>query len=171
MSSLPRTRSLRKPSSKPSSADATSHPAHSSSRIISPGRLTLKPATPRPLSLHGPSTTTTTSFGTGDGTTGGARNTRPASMFIGRSASLSQERKGAVAAHDPVKRESRGLPLSSGGGARKPASSTTSAGSGSVPGHPSPARGGPVTHSRARSTVTSLSAATALQPLSREPST
>ncbi|KAG5951028.1 hypothetical protein E4U53_003905 [Claviceps sorghi] len=183
MSSLPRTRSLRKPSTKPPSTDSTSRPTRSSSHIVSPSRLGLKPAAPRPLSFHGPSTTTTTTTttpGTSDGTTGAARNPRPASMLIGRSASLSQKRNGALAAHDPVKRESRFPPLSSSSSARKPASSAassaaktrpTSAESGDVPAHPPPARGGPATHTRARSTVTSLSAATALQPLSREPNT
>ncbi|KAG5981761.1 hypothetical protein E4U55_002590 [Claviceps digitariae] len=186
MSSLPRTRSLRKPTTNPPSADPSRHTTNSSSsRSISPSRLPFKPAAtaataassarPRPKSVHGPSTIAST---TGGASTGTARNPRPASTLISRSVSLSKKQHGPgpVAAQDPVKKESRYQPF---GSARKPSSSgaktrPTSAGSGSVPpvqGSP-PARGIPVRHARAKSTVTSLSAASAaatgLQPLLRE---
>ncbi|KAG6004766.1 hypothetical protein E4U21_000796 [Claviceps maximensis] len=182
MSPLQRTRSLRKPTKLPSADSSTRHIANSSSSdSISPSRLPLKPtaaARPRPLSVHGLSTTSTATTSTSGGATGSAKNTRPSSTLVGRSASLSKKPHASVTTQDPAKKESRYAPL---GSARKLQSSaagtrTTFAGSGdgSAPLHKvsPPVRGGiPVTHTRARSAVTSLPAATALQPLSRERST
>lgn len=111
--------------------------AHASSRSASPSRLPVKPVKP---------------------------STRPTSVYapvLDRSTSLSSKKQKAPAAQDPVKKESRHPPLSS---AHRPASVVvktrpTSAGGGG---------GGPsASHIRAKSTVTSLSAATALRPPSR----
>ncbi|GAB0132634.1 hypothetical protein EsDP_00001063 [Epichloe bromicola] len=138
MSSLQRTRSLRKPT-KPLTAEPAASTAHPS-RSASPSRLPVKPST-RPTSVYAP--------------------------VLGRSTSLSKKQK-APAAQDAVKKESRHPPLSS---AHRPASVVvktrpTSAGGGS--GSAPPTRGPSASHIRAKSTVTSLSAATALRPPSRE---
>ncbi|KAG6051674.1 hypothetical protein E4U17_006108, partial [Claviceps sp. LM77 group G4] len=176
MSSLQRTRSLRKPTN-PSSLPADS--ASSAPRSVSPSRLPLKPAIrprPRPLSIHGSATTasssssttttTTTTTSRATTTTNTTRNTRSASTQLARTTSLSQKQTVPPPAQDPTKKDSRYAPLrtatrsASGGSTTRP---TSAGGPGTRP-----ARAPISTHTRAKSTVTSLSAATALRPLSRD---
>ncbi|KAG6027304.1 hypothetical protein E4U19_002111 [Claviceps sp. Clav32 group G5] len=172
MSSLQRTRSLRKPTN-PSSLPADSAP--SAPRSVSPSRLPLKPATrprPRPLSIHGSATTassnttTTTTASAATTTTNTSRTTRSASTQLARTTSLSQKQTAPPPAQDPTKKDSRYAPLrtatrsASGGSTTRP---TSAGGPGTRP-----ARAPIPTHTRAKSTVTSLSAATALRPLSRD---
>ncbi|KAG5957749.1 hypothetical protein E4U58_005691 [Claviceps cyperi] len=160
MSSLQRTRSLRKPTN-PSSLPVDSAP--SAPRSTSPSRLPLKPATrppprPRPISIHGSATATTT--------TNTTRTTRSASSQLARTTSLSQKQTANPPAQDPTKKDSRYAPLrsatrsASGGSTTRP---TSAGGPGTQP-----TRASIPTHTRAKSTVTSLSAATALPPLSRD---
>ncbi|KAG6236674.1 hypothetical protein E4U24_007693 [Claviceps purpurea] len=168
MSSLQRTRSLRKPTN-PSSLPADSAP--SAPRSVSPSRLPLKPASrprPRPLSIHGSATTATASTTTASATTttNTTRTTRSASTQLARTTSLSQKRTPPLPAQDPTKKDSRYAPLrsatrsASGGSTTRP---TSAGGPGTRP-----SRAPIPTHTRAKSTVTSLSAATALRPLSRD---
>ncbi|KAG5917185.1 hypothetical protein E4U61_002977 [Claviceps capensis] len=166
MSSLQRTRSLRKPVD-PSSLPADSAP--SNPRSISPSRLPLKPASrprPRPLSIHGSTTTASNTTASATTTTNTTRTTRPASTQLARTTSLSQKQTPPLPAQDPAKKDSRYAPLrsaprsASGGSTTRP---TSAGGPGTRP-----TRAPIPTHTRAKSTITSLSAATALRPLSRD---
>ncbi|KAG6058592.1 hypothetical protein E4U32_004559 [Claviceps aff. humidiphila group G2b] len=167
MSSLQRTRSLRKPTNQ-SSLPADS--ASSAPRSISPSRLPLKPASrprPRPLSIHGSATTASTTANTTTTTTNTTRTTRSASTQLARTTSLSQK-QAPLPAQDPTKKDSRYAPLRSATRSASGGSTTTRPTSAGGPGT-RPTRAPIPTHTRAKSTVTSLSAATALRPnLSRD---
>ncbi|KAG6097079.1 hypothetical protein E4U31_005217 [Claviceps sp. LM219 group G6] len=166
MSSLHRTRSLRKPTNQSSlPADSTS----SAPRSVSPSRLPLKPASrprPRPLSIHGSATTASTTANTTT-TTNTTRTTRSASTQLARTTSLSQKQTPLLPAQDPTKKDSRYAPLRSATRSASGGSTTTRPTSAGGPGT-RPTRAPIPTHTRAKSTVTSLSAATALRPLSRD---
>ncbi|KAG6119119.1 hypothetical protein E4U13_007964 [Claviceps humidiphila] len=162
MSSLQRTRSLRKPTNQ-SSLPADS--ASSAPRSVSPSRLPLKPASrprPRPLSIHGSATTASTTANTTT-TTNTTRTTRSASTQLARTTSLSQKQAPPLPAQDPTKKDSRYAPLRSATRSASGGSTTTRPTSAGGPGT-RPTRAPIPTHTRAKSTVTSLSAATALRP-------
>ncbi|PNY24332.1 Uncharacterized protein TCAP_05729 [Tolypocladium capitatum] len=172
MSSLQRTRSLRKPLALPSGRSAlpSGQQARTASaepsRNASPSRLPVKPPT------RSASTATATA---------GVRGSRPVSAVLGRSASTSKRQNGttgtgtgtatgtatatATAGQEPVKREttSRYPPLSSANRPPPAAARPTSAGSATA----TRAKRGP-THARAKSTATSLNPATVLRPPSRD---
>lgn len=152
MSSLQRTRSLRKPQALPSGQPARPSPAEPS-RNASPSRLPVKP----PMRTASTATTST------------VRSSRPVSAVLGRSASTStlKRQNGTTTAtsQEAVKREttSRYPPLSSANRPPPVAARPTSAGSTTA----AQAKRA-TTHTRAKSTVTSLSPATVLRPPSRD---
>ncbi|KAK9436161.1 hypothetical protein VB005_10968 [Metarhizium brunneum] len=152
MSSLQRTRSLRKPTIPPPAEKPVRPTATDATRSGSPSRLPLKPfARPPTTILPGSSATNTT-------TAASSRSSRPAPTSLARSSSLSTRANGA-SAQETAKKETSRYPPASGANRAAARTRPTSAGSGSA----EPARR-PPTHVRAKSTATSLTPATSLPP-------
>ncbi|KAH0596287.1 hypothetical protein MHUMG1_06148 [Metarhizium humberi] len=152
MSSLQRTRSLRKPTIPPPAEKPVRPTATDATRSGSPSRLPLKPfARPPTTTLPGSSATNTI-------TAASSRSSRPAPTSLARSNSLSTRANGA-SAQETAKKETSRYPPASGANRAAARTRPTSAGSGSA----EPARR-PPTHVRAKSTATSLTPATSLPP-------
>ncbi|KFG83133.1 hypothetical protein MANI_006520 [Metarhizium anisopliae] len=152
MSSLQRTRSLRKPTIPPPAEKPVRPTATDATRSGSPSRLPLKPfARPPTTTLPGSSATNTI-------TAASSRSSRPGPTSLARSNSLSTRANGA-SAQETAKKETSRYPPASGANRAAARTRPTSAGSGSA----EPARR-PPTHVRAKSTATSLTPATSLPP-------
>ncbi|KAG8427203.1 hypothetical protein J3459_007418 [Metarhizium acridum] len=153
MSSLQRTRSLRKPTIPPPAEKTVRPTATDAARSGSPSRLPLKPFTQPPsATLPGSCATNTITAASS------SRSSRPAPTPPTRSTSLSSRANGASAG-ETAKKETSRYPPPSGANRAVVRTRPTSAGSGSA----EPARRAP-THVRAKSTVTSLTPATSLRP-------
>ncbi|OAA34013.1 hypothetical protein NOR_08716 [Metarhizium rileyi] len=155
MSSIHRTRSLRKPTIPPPAEKTAKSATADAARSGSPSRLPVKPSTrPASVALSSSSTNSTTATA--------SRSSRPVSTAPSRSASTSRKTNGASAPETSKKETSRYPPLSNTSRATARTRPTSAGG-----GHAEPARRAPK-HVRAKSTVTGLTAATLLLPPSSE---
>lgn len=146
MSSLQRSRSLRKPSTSSASSDVAPRRADPEPRNGSPSRLPIKPLT------------RSATVSTNPGSTRTLRSNQTVSNGLKRSTSVRQ----AGTAHEPVKKDSSRYPPSTTTTRPRPAARPTSS-----DGPPSQTRRVP-SHTRAKSTATGLKGAPILRPPSRE---